>query len=287
MIIDILLNSVKKDPTLKRHFVKAVSWRILGSIDTAILGFLITGKPSVGIKIGMLELATKIFLYFIHERLWARIPFGQLEIIKQQNKNIDIQNNIYKTTPTIQKEKREELNGHKAFTIWLTGLSGSGKSSIANLFNTWLIDNGYQSFILDGDNTRGGINRDLSFTPEGRKENTRRIAEIAKLFNESGSIVIAALISPFEKDRKAVTEIIGKDSYIEVYLNASLDTCIERDKKGLYKRAISGEIKDFTGVNSPYEIPKNSSIVLDADKKTVETLMNDLIDYLRKENKLK
>jgi adenylylsulfate kinase len=162
---------------------------------------------------------------------------------------------------TVSRKQRQSLNqdNHKGMVIWFTGLSGSGKSTLANAIDKNLNDIGFQTYLLDGDNIRMGLNKDLGFSPDDRKENIRRIAETAKLFADSGKIVITAFISPYEEDRKMARNIIGED-YLEIFLDVPLHVCEARDPKGLYKKARSGEIKGFTGIDAPYERPNDSEI---------------------------
>ncbi len=163
--------------------------------------------------------------------------------------------NIFKHNATITKSDRQKLLNQKSVVIWLTGLSGSGKSTIANELSRQLHEMGKLSYILDGDNIRLGINKDLGFSDDDRKENIRRIAEIANLMSESGVIVITAFISPFRKEREMAKDIIGRDTFVEVFVNSPLDLCESRDPKGLYKKARAGQIPMFTGIDSPYEEP--------------------------------
>ena len=188
-------------------------------------------------------------------------------------------NNIVHQPYSVTLEDRILKNGHGVKVFWMTGLSGSGKSTLANAFQERLFDEGKQVVVLDGDNIRGGLNADLNFTEEGRKENIRRISEVAKLFNEAGFIVITAFISPFNGDREQARKIIGSERFCEVYISASLDLCESRDVKGLYKKARMGEIKNFTGIGSPFEVPMNPNCTLDTGKLSVE----ECIDLLNKE----
>ena len=167
--------------------------------------------------------------------------------------------NLTKHNFTVTRERREEVNGQKGIVLWFTGLSGSGKSTIANALDDELNILGKKTYILDGDNIRMGLNKDLSFTPEDRKENIRRISEVAKLFADSGTIVLTAFISPYISDRQSARELIG-DDFVEIFINTPLTECIKRDPKGLYKKALSGEIKGFTGIDAPYEDPQNPEI---------------------------
>ncbi len=178
---------------------------------------------------------------------------------------------------TTSRSDYENRNGHKGKVIWFTGLSGSGKSTLANELNTYLFQQGKYSCILDGDNTRLGINHDLTFSDVDRTENNRRIAEIAKLFVETGSIVLCSFISPFEKDRCLSKEIIGKEDYFEVFVECSLEECEKRDVKGMYKLARKGELESFTGISSPYEIPTNHNLAVNTEKNTLDYCLNQLI----------
>jgi len=176
----------------------------------------------------------------------------------------------------LQRSDRERRLGQKAKALWLTGLSGSGKSTIAQALERKLHNNGFFAQVLDGDNIRSGINSNLGFTVEDRKENIRRIAEIAKLYLESGIITINSFISPTIEIRNYAKSIIGIDDFIEIYINAPLAICEERDVKGLYKKARKGEIKNFTGIDSPYEAPSNPTIEIRTDEMSVEEAV-DLI----------
>lgn len=178
--------------------------------------------------------------------------------------------NLTKANFQISRNDKERLNGHKSFVIWLTGLSGSGKSTIANALEAELFKKQIHTFCLDGDNTRLGINKDLGFSTTDRTENIRRVAEMAKLFLESGTIVITSFISPLISDREMAKQIIGSSDFIEVYINCPLSVCENRDVKGLYAKARKGEIKDFTGIDSPFEAPLDSDIELFTDKNSIQ-----------------
>lgn len=181
---------------------------------------------------------------------------------------------------TIKKEDRQKLNGHKSLIIWFTGLSGSGKSTIANALQHELYKNNVSVYLLDGDNLRHGINSNLSFSSEDRKENIRRTAEIGKLFVDAGIVVLAAVISPFEKDRLNARKIFPAEEFIEVYVKCSLEECEKRDPKGLYKKARTGEIKQFTGIDQPYEEPENPEIVLDTNQLSLVQSVELLSSYI-------
>lgn len=189
--------------------------------------------------------------------------------------------NIFYQVLKVSRGERETKNKSQSFTLWLTGLSAAGKSTIATEVDLWLFKNGYHSYVLDGDNTRMGINKDLSFSDTDRKENIRRIAEVSRLFNDAGIIVIAAYVSPFEEDRLSAKNTIGDNDFIEVFIDASIETCKSRDKKGLYEKAEKGEIKDFTGVSSKYESPKSPDIHIDTNNNSIEKAVQTIIDQLK------
>ena len=180
----------------------------------------------------------------------------------------------------VSKTNREKLHGHNSCLIWFTGLSGSGKSTLANLVEIELHKKGFSTYSLDGDNIRKGINKNLSFTPEDRSENIRRIAEIANLMIDAGILTLAAFISPYIIDREGVKQIVGNDNFIEIYVNTSLEECEKRDTKGLYKKAREGEIKDMTGISSPYEAPINPDLEVATDVKSIEESVDKILNYL-------
>ncbi|MGI9593182.1 MAG: adenylyl-sulfate kinase [Patiriisocius sp.] len=187
----------------------------------------------------------------------------------------------YKTT----KLKREQLHGHKAYLLWFTGLSGSGKSTIANLVEIELHKKGISTYILDGDNIRQGINKDLNFTPGDRSENIRRIAEISNLILDAGVVTLASFVSPYIKDREAIKQIVGQENVIEIYVNTSLAECERRDVKGLYKKARAGEIKNMTGISAPYQAPVNPDIEIITDGQPIEEGVKKILTIINKKLK--
>lgn len=189
--------------------------------------------------------------------------------------------NIFKQTYQIDAAQRQKLKRHKPLTLWFTGLSGSGKSTLANALEQKLYDEGIHTYTLDGDNIRLGINANLTFSPEDRAENLRRVAEVAKLMNDAGLVVLAAFVSPYRKDREKVKNIVGIDNFVEIFVNTPLETCEARDVKGLYAKARKGEIQNFTGVNAPYEPPLNSGISIDTSKTSIETSVTELWEQLK------
>ncbi len=177
--------------------------------------------------------------------------------------------NLFPHQHFVNAELRRKLTKQKPILIWLSGLSGSGKSTIANELEKKLYENGFLSYLLDGDNIRIGLNKDLGFSDEDRKENIRRISEVSRLMLDAGLIVITAFISPFEEERELAKTLVNKENYFLVHVNCSVEKCEQRDVKGLYKKARAGEIKNFTGIDSPYEIPSDPNLIVDTEKETV------------------
>jgi len=180
----------------------------------------------------------------------------------------------------ITRQDREILNGHKSFVLWFTGLSGSGKSTLAHAVEKKLHERGCRTFVLDGDNVRHGLSSNLSFSEDDRKENIRRIGEAAKLMTEAGLIAMTAFISPFRVDREMVRGLLPHGEFIEVYCNASLEVCESRDVKGLYKKARAGEIKNYTGIDSPYDVPINPEIEIDTHSLDINRASSRVLAYL-------
>ncbi len=186
----------------------------------------------------------------------------------------------------VARADREQLLGQRGATIWLTGLSGSGKSTIAVAAEKALAERGRLTYVLDGDNVRHGLNANLGFSPEDRTENIRRIGEVAKLFTDSGVIVFSSFISPYRADRDAVREIMADGDFVEVLVDATVETCEGRDVKGLYKKARAGEIPEFTGISAPYEAPEKPEVVLDTNSQSVDDSVAALVAYLEAEGYL-
>jgi len=182
---------------------------------------------------------------------------------------------------TVTRERRNQLNSHKSVIIWFTGLSGSGKSTLAHSVEEKLHNLGCRAYVLDGDNVRHGLSSNLTFSDDDRKENIRRIGEAAKLMMEAGVIAMTAFISPFKEDRNLVRQLLTQGDFIEIYCNASLEVCESRDVKGLYKRARAGEIKNYTGIDSPYEAPDNPELVINTESESLEESIAKVIDFLK------
>ena len=195
--------------------------------------------------------------------------------------------NIIEHNYQISQIDRSKGNNHKPILIWFTGLSGSGKSTIANLVEYALFNEGIKTYSLDGDNIRKGINNDLSFSPKDRMENIRRIAEIANLMIDAGLVVLAAFVSPYKKDREKIRTIVKDVNFVEIYVNTSLEECERRDVKGLYKKARLGEIKNMTGISAPYEAPENPDIEIDTEKENIEDSVKRIVDFIKPKLNLK
>ncbi len=189
-------------------------------------------------------------------------------------------NNLFPFESKITKEERYKLLQQRPKVIWFTGLSGSGKSTLATQLEFQLYTQGYKTYLLDGDNVRGGLNKDLDFSDYARKENIRRIGEVSKLFLDSGLVVLSAFISPFHEDRNQVRTIVGKDNFIEVFVDCPLEVCEQRDVKGLYKKARTGEVKSFTGISSPYERPHHADITIRTDLQPVTESLSALVGFV-------
>jgi adenylylsulfate kinase len=189
-------------------------------------------------------------------------------------------NNIILQNFSVSKSDYNKRYRHRSLCIWLTGLSGSGKSTLTNALNNFLFENNIHSYILDGDNIRHGLNKDLGFDEKDRKENIRRIGEVAKLFTDAGIVVICSFISPFKEDRQSVRSLFPAGDFLEVFVNCPLEVCEKRDVKGLYTKARNGEIKNFTGIDSPFEPPDNPELEINTDKTDLTSSVNKIIEYL-------
>lgn len=194
--------------------------------------------------------------------------------------NSNTESNIVWHNTSVSKEDRESLLNQKGIVLWFTGLSGAGKSTVANALSVKLHNNSYFTYLLDGDNLRYGLNSNLGFSKEDREENIRRVKEVANLFADAGIITLATFISPFRKDRDSVRELLG-GRFVEVFVDCDLEVCEDRDPKGLYKKARTGLIKDFTGIDSPYEKPENPEITINTHKSTIDECVEQIIEYLK------
>jgi bifunctional enzyme CysN/CysC len=188
--------------------------------------------------------------------------------------------NIHRQSVLVNKAARQRMHGHRPAILWFTGLSGSGKSTIANIVERELHARGAHTYMLDGDNVRHGLNRDLGFTDADRVENIRRVGEVAKLFVDAGLLVLCSFISPFRAERRMVRELVDAEEFVEIFVDTPLEECIRRDPKGLYARAQQGKIKNFTGIDSPYEVPESAEIVIDTQHGTAESSAQRILEAL-------
>lgn len=186
-------------------------------------------------------------------------------------------NHIYPFQTKVSVEQRASLLNQKPCLLWFTGLSGSGKSTLAMQLEAVLHQQGFKTYLLDGDNVRAGLNSDLTFGDAARQESIRRIGEVAKLMLDAGLVVIASFISPFHKDREKVKALVGESNYIEIFVDCPIEVCEARDVKGLYKKARAGEIKEFTGISSPYEAPQNPDLIIKSDEQPIQDSLNLLL----------
>lgn len=185
---------------------------------------------------------------------------------------------------SLSKEVRRQQSGHHSFVLWFTGLSGSGKSTVANAVAKRLFNEEINNYVLDGDNIRHGLNKDLGFSDEDRKENIRRIGEVSKLFVDSGQVVLTAFISPFKADRELVRNLLDENEFIEVYIKCPIEECEKRDPKGLYVKARQGVIPEFTGISSPYEEPENPELTIETNTYSIEENVEQIMNYLKKKS---
>lgn len=190
--------------------------------------------------------------------------------------------NLFFQSLSVSRSDKQNLFKHRSLVVWLTGLSGAGKTTIAKMLVKKLHDEDINTQFLDGDNTRLGLNKDLGFSEADRNENLRRVAEVAKLFVDSGNVVVAAFITPLNEQRKMIKEIIGSDDYYEIFVDCTIEECETRDVKGLYKKARAGEIKDFTGVNAPFEIPEFSSLIIDSKELDVSECVAQIYNLINR-----
>lgn len=197
-----------------------------------------------------------------------------------------MEKNIVQHQFNVGKAHRQALNKHSSFLIWFTGLSGSGKSTVANAVEQLLNGAGIHTYTLDGDNVRGGLNSNLSFSPEDRTENIRRIAEVANLMVDAGLVVLAAFVSPYRKDRARIKSIVGANNFVEVHISTPLEVCEARDVKGLYAKARAGEIKDFTGVNAPYEAPEAPTLDVDTSQLNIQQAASLVMEAIQSKLKI-
>ena len=191
-----------------------------------------------------------------------------------------MQENIIPHHFNVSQEERSSIKKHQPFLLWFTGLSGSGKSTIANAVEVALFNKGIHTYLLDGDNVRKGLNNNLTFSPEDRRENIRRISEVSNLMIDAGLVVLAAFVSPYKKDREMIKNTVKSVNFVEIFVDTSVEECERRDTKGLYAKARKGLIKDFTGVNAPYEAPENPDVLIKTENTSVEKAVIEVMEYI-------
>ncbi len=255
--------------TQRRSVAKAITWRIVATSTTMAIVFGFTGKLLLAGGIGIVESISKILFYYTHERLWSRSTYGKVSEKPRSH-------HVVPHAGTITEREREAESGTKAVTVWFTGLTGSGKTTLAYALERRLFDQGLRSIVLDGENMRLGLCRDLGFDPIERAENVRRTAEVGHIANTHGIFAICGLISPFRDDRRRAKEVIGADRFILVHLTAAEQTLHDRARNHMYDRAEKGEIKHFTGVSDPYEAPEKADLVLHTDEMGIDRCVEEI-----------
>lgn len=255
----------------RRSVAKAITWRIIATSTTMSIVFLFTGKLLLAGGIGVVESVSKMLFYYLHERAWSRSVFGKVSATPRSR-------NIEKHSGLVTVQEREALSGEKAVTVWFTGLTGSGKTTLSYALERRLFDSGVRSIVLDGENMRLGLNRDLGFDPIERAENVRRTAEVARIANTHGLFALCGLITPFEDDRDRAREVIGDDRFILVHLHADEEVLHRRNRQ--YTQAEKGEIKHFTGVSDPYETPENADLVLRTDEADIDDCVDRILGVI-------
>lgn len=262
-----------------KSLLKGITWRVIGTLDTIIIAFVVTGNGLKAVSIGGIEVFTKIILYYFHERLWNRLPESYFKYLFRKKQVVEYKEVHPDSDWLISRYDREKQLQQTGVVIWMTGLSGSGKTTIAKNLEKKLHDEGKVCRVLDGDILRTGLNSNLGFSEGDRIENVRRVAEVAKILLDSGIIVIVSLITPKESMRKIARDIIGENNFKLVFVDTPLEVCERRDVKGLYAKARKGEIKNFTGIDAGFERPKNYNLA-------VSTIENDCTKSLEEINYL-
>lgn len=215
----------------------------------------------------------------MEKALTALVQYPLIETKKVMNEPAK-KNNLTWFNGYLTREDRERLHGHKGAVIWFTGLSASGKSTIARHLEKMLYDRGCSTYVFDGDNVRHGLCRDLGFSPEDREENIRRIGEMVNLYVDAGIIAIAAFISPYRRDRKRIRDLVGRDRFMEIHVDCPVEVCADRDQKGIYKKARAGIVKNFTGISAPYETPKDPALVIRSHREDPVESARHVVDLL-------
>ncbi|MFN3848510.1 MAG: adenylyl-sulfate kinase [Spirosomataceae bacterium] len=265
-----------------KSLLKGITWRVIGTLDTIIIAFVVTGNELKAVSIGGIEVFTKIILYYFHERLWNRLPESYFKYLFRKKQVVEYKEVHPDSDWLISRYDREKQLQQTGVVIWMTGLSGSGKTTIAKNLEKKLHDEGKVCRVLDGDILRTGLNSNLGFSEEDRIENIRRVAEVAKILLDSGIIVIVSLITPKESMRKIARDIIGENDFRLVFVDTPLEVCERRDVKGLYAKARKGEIKNFTGIslNNIYEEPLIYDLAIKTHNVNVDLCVDKIYDYI-------
>jgi len=256
--------------TQRRTLYKTISWRIVATTTTMSLVWIFTGELSSAATVGVFEFFSKMLFYYVHERAWNLSSVGKSTTPKSDH--------VMVHESDVSGAERRKTEGHRFVTVWLTGIPGSGKSTLAYALERRLFDRGDHAAVLDGENVRLGLNKDLGFSVMDRSENSRRVAEVAKILNDTGTIAICSLISPFVADRTGAGEILGTDRFIEVHLDGDPDKLLARSRLG--DMAAEGRIKHFTGVSDPYEPPTAPALTLATDELDVNACVDRLAAFL-------
>jgi adenylylsulfate kinase len=254
-----------------RSLLKTMSWRVMATTTTMVVVYMFTGKALLAGGIGLVEAISKMLLYYFHERAWSKSTFG---MSNRAHKSPHV---VSHSSDVSSLERRQE-SGHKPATIWLTGVPGAGKTTLAYALERELFDKGCHTYVLDGENLRLHLSRDLGFEEAERTENIRRAAEVASMMNTAGVIAICALISPYTEDRRTARSTIGDESFIEVHLTGDTDLFLKRSRLG--NLAQLGSIKHFTGVSHPYESPTNAALELRTDMLSVDECVRQIVSVM-------
>lgn len=256
--------------TQRRTLLKTISWRIVATTTTMTLVYIFTGQLRSAATVGFFEFISKMLFYYLHERAWNLTGFGRSNQPKSAH--------VVSHESDVSRAERRGADGHRFATVWLTGVPGSGKTTLAYALERCLFDRGDHAMVLDGENLRLGLNRDLGFDSSDRSENSRRAAEVAKILNDAGTIAICSLISPFEADRAGAREILGLHRFLEVHLDGDEALFLRRSRLGAM--AADGQIKHFTGVSDPYEPPPAAELTLATDRLDVDECVEQLLALL-------
>jgi len=256
--------------TQRRTFYKTISWRIVATSTTMGLVWIFTGQLKSAATVGVFEFFSKMLFYYLHERAWNFSSLGKSTTPKSDH--------VMVHESDVSGAERRKTEGHRFAAVWLTGVPGSGKTTLAYALERRLFDRGDHAVVLDGENIRLGLNKDLGFSVMDRSENSRRVAEVAKILNDAGTIAICSLISPFVADRTGASEILGADRFIEVHLDGDPDRFLSRSRLG--ELVADGRIKHFTGVSDPYEPPPAAALTLATDELDVDACVDRLVAFL-------